>query len=91
MLEHVIWLDATGDSATIVGKTIANTGKKYEVFFASSDCIMNMAESLDLKSANTMNTPDTREAWGPRSGEYAGRENHAVFRSVLEMLLWLSF
>ena len=32
VLEHVIWLDATGDSATIVGKTIANTGKKVRSF-----------------------------------------------------------
>ena len=50
--------------------------------FVSSACIIKMAEALDLTNAKTMNA---------RGAEYVGRENHAVFRSVVGMLLWLSF
>ena len=49
--------------------------------FVSSAHIMKMAEALDLTNAKTMNA---------RGAEYVGRENHAVFRSVVGLLLWLS-
>ena len=43
---------------------------------------MKMSEALDLTNAKTMNA---------RGAEYVGRESHAVFRSVVGLLLWLSF
>ena len=48
-----------------------------------------MTEALDLTDLKTMNTPGNREAWDPRGAAYAGRENLAVFRSVVGLLLWL--
>ena len=61
VLKHVTWLDATGDSATFVGKKVVKTDKMYEVA-VSSDYNMKMAAALDLTDAKTMNAPGTREA-----------------------------
>ena len=73
MLKHVIWLGATGDSATIVGKTITKTDERYEVFCPL--IASNMAEALDLKDAKTMKPPSTREAWGPEVRSMLGVGN----------------
>ena len=92
-MKHLHWLDHPGDEADFVGKQVVKTKSGFAVAVPPV-YVEKMAKVAGLEGAKASWVPGTKEADRPLipdANEYVGEASHSLYRTVVGMLLWLSF
>ena len=90
-LKHANWLDKPGDRSIFVGKQLVKTEAGFSVSVPPG-YVDKMEELAGLSGAKPSRVPVAKVVALTTDGaEYVGEAQHAVYRTLVGMLLWLSF